>query len=338
MNRILYIDFIKTFAILSVIFLHNSAPILIGEINLSCWMIGNVYDSMVRMAVPLFFMVSGVLLLNQKEEPLLIFFKKRFLKVVIPLLAWSFFYLILKKYGLNQNINIIKEMFISLNHPQFYHLWFLYTIIGIYLFLPILKIFIQHASQSIIIYFIFLWIISVSIAPLINYFTSLSINTYIPMLGGYIGYLVLGYQLSKIDITKNLFYISVFFIATIVTALGTYYLSESSNKFIDFFYGYLSISTLIQAIAYFIVIKYIVENLFYRYKTFSKIVTTISITSLGIYLIHPFYMIVLEKMGITVLKSNPLIIIPTVAILTFILSFVTIFFLQKTSIGKLICP
>ena len=341
-NRILWIDLIKVFSMFSVILVHSAAPILskIGEIDFSTWMVGNIYDSMARMAVPLFFMVSGVLLLNSKEESLFVFFKKRFLKVIIPLIAWSFIYIIFKKYGSHQDINIFKHMIYSLNRPEFIHLWFLYTIIGIYLVFPILKVFIKYSSQSIQIYFIVLWVISVSIIPFINYFSGLSINNYTPMMVGYTGYLVLGYYLAKIRITKRVFYISLFsiFISTLSTIFGTYYLSEKVGKFIDFFYGYFSVSTLIQAISYFIILKYIGENMFNNTIRRSRIINIISITSLGIYLIHPIYIRILRKVGITVFNGNPIIMIPTIAILAFLLSFLTIFIIQKIPIVKQMTP
>ena len=342
LNRIIWIDLIKVFAMFSVVFLHSAAPILykIGTIDFSDWMTGNIYDSMVRMAVPLFFMVSGVLLLNSKEEPLLTFFQKRFLKVVIPLMAWSFIYIIFKKYGAHQDINIIKNMIYSFNRPEYFHLWFLYTILGIYLFLPILKIFINNSSKSLQIYFIVLWAISVSIIPFISNFSGLNIKSYMPMMAGYVGYLVLGYQLAKIQITKKVFYISIFFIiiSTLSTIFGTYYLSEKANKFIDLFYGCFGVSTLIQAISYFIFLRYIGENILSKSIQKSQIITTLSITSLGIYLIHPIYIQILSKVEISVWNGNPLIMIPIVSILTFLLSFLTIFIIQKIPIIKGITP
>lgn len=341
-NRIIWIDLIKVFAMFAVIFLHSAAPILyeINKIDFSYWMTGNIYDSMVRMAVPLFFMVSGVLLLNQKDVPLPIFFKKRFFKVVIPLIVWSFIYIIAIKFGANKDINIFKHLIASLNRPEYFHLWFLYTIIGIYLILPIIKVFIKNASNNIQIYFIILWIVSVSVIPFINYFMGYQIKSYMPMMSGYIGYLILGYQLAKVKITKNIFYISMLIIltSTLITVFGTYYLSEKAGEYISLFYGNFSVSTLLQAISYFIFLKYIGENTLTKYRTISNGVSIISITSLGIYLIHPLFINILSKIGLSVHTTNPLIIVPIVAILTFILSFITIFILHKLPFGKTIAP
>lgn len=342
LNRVIYIDLIKVFSIFAVVFLHSAAPILdkIGEIDFSDWMTGNIYDSMARMAAPLFFMVSGTLLLNAKEEPLTIFFKKRFLKIFIPLMAWSFIYIIFKKYGAHQDINIFKQMIYSLNEPVYFHLWFLYAILGIYLFLPILKIFIKYSSQNIQIYFIVLWVFSVSIVPFINYFSGLSIKSYMPMMAGYTGYFVLGYYLAKIRITKRVFYISLFsiFISTFGTVFGTYYLSEKASRFIDFFYTYFSVSTLIQAISYFIILKYIGENNFSNSVKKSRVISALSITVYGIYLIHPIYIRILNRLGINVFIGNPIMTVPAIAILTFLLSFLTIFIMQKIPIAKQIAP
>lgn len=341
-NRIIWIDLIKVLAMFSVIFLHSAAPILykIGTIDFSYWMIGNIYDSMVRMAVPLFFMVSGVLLLNGKDEPLLTFFQKRFIKVFIPLIAWSFIYIILKKYGTHQDINIVKNMIYSLNRPEYFHLWFLYTILGIYFFIPILKIFIKYASENNKMYFIVLWIISVSIIPFINKISGYSINSYMPMMAGYIGYFVLGYQLAKIKITKRIFFLSFFFIviSTLITIFGTYYLSNQVNMFDGFFYEYFSVSTLIQAIAYFIFLRYIGQNILNKSTKIPHLITTLSMTSLGIYLIHPIYINILSKVEISIWNGNPIVMIPFISILTFLLSFLTIFMIQKVPIIKQIVP
>lgn len=327
---------------LNVVFLHSVAPILhkIGEIDFSYWMTGNIYDSTARVAVPLFFMVSGVLLLNSKEESLTIFFKKRFLKVVIPLIAWSLIYIIFRKYELHQDINIFKQFIYSFNGKVYYHLWFLYTILGIYLFLPILKVFIKNSSQSLQIYFLVLWAISVSLIPLINTFSGLYIKSYMPMMAGYMGYLVLGYQLGKIKITKKIFYIGLFFmiISTCITIFGTYYFSEKADKFISFSYNYLGISILIQAISSFIFLKYIGENIFNLSIKILRLITILSISSFGIYLIHPLYIHILSQIGISVLNGNPMLMIPIVTILTFILSFVTIFIMQKIPLVKQIVP
>src|SRR5512136_2309158 len=52
----------------------------------------SLYYTLTRVAVPLFFMASGYLLLR-KQESIGVFFSKRALRVFIPFLIWSFIYL-----------------------------------------------------------------------------------------------------------------------------------------------------------------------------------------------------------------------------------------------------
>ena len=89
-SRIVWIDLIKVIATFSVIILHSSSGVVnqFLSIDRAIWNIANIYDSMTRMSVPLFFMLSGALLLNQRDEPLRLFFLKRFSKVVIPLIGF----------------------------------------------------------------------------------------------------------------------------------------------------------------------------------------------------------------------------------------------------------
>jgi len=55
-------------------------------------MIANIYGSIARISVPLFFMMSGYLLLPRTES-LRSFYTKRMPKVVLPFIFWSVIYL-----------------------------------------------------------------------------------------------------------------------------------------------------------------------------------------------------------------------------------------------------
>lgn len=342
-NRIIWLDLVKVFAIFSVVFLHSTTPILgqFGKIDMTYWHIGNAYDSMVRMAVPLFFMVTGALLLNRKEEHLSIFFRKRFLKVAIPLIAWSFIYIMFRKYALHEDLNITKLFLSSFVWKVYYHLWFLYTIIGIYLFIPILKVFVKNSSQNIQVYFLILWIFSVSILPLVDELFGLKLPNYMPMMVGYMGYLVLGQMLSKLQLSIYMLCISIIliFISTLVTIFGTFYLSKDADNFVEFFYGYFSLSTMLQSISYFIVLKYIGEKINIKNTKLISVIVTVSSVSLGIYLIHPIILWAENEIGISALNgNNPLYMVPITAILAFIMSFLIVYHIRKIPILRNIVP
>ena len=233
-------------------------------------------------------------------------------------------------------------MLASLNKPQYYHLWFMYSILGIYLILPLLKILIQHSSQTLQIYFVGLWFVASVFLPFFNHFhfIKLYVSAHLPMMVGYMGYLVLGYLLAKVTITKKIFFTSLLFVilGSIGTIYGTYYLTEKAGKFVGYFHGNFGLFTFILAVAYFLVLKYIAEHLLTQQHRVSQIITLLSASSLGIYLVHPIYLRILNKLGINVFAGPAYIMVPTVALIAFVLSFVTIYLIQKIPVIKQIAP
>ncbi len=340
MNRILWIDAIRAFAIFAVIVLHSASTFLykFNQIDTREWQIANIYDSLVRMAVPLFFMLTGAIFLKIKDESTDIFFKKRFTKIIIPLLAWSFVYILFRKYALGENVNIIKDLFLSLFRKEYYHLWFLYYLIGLYLYIPILKVFIKNSSLGLQIYFVILFITASAIFPILIELRHIDIPNYLAMMQGYAGYLVLGFLLMQVKITKKVIFLALAFIAagSLITIYGTYYLSLKSSAFNGFFYSGLSISTILQTCGWFILIKYISEEKVKKTSYISSFFIYLGITSFGIYLIHPIIMWVIEeKIG---LPLSVAYYIPVLSIITLIISFVIVYFMQKIPLVKHMVP
>ncbi|NLV90708.1 MAG: acyltransferase family protein, partial [Tenericutes bacterium] len=65
MKRKLYMDVIRIVAIFAVVLLHVAADnFYVFKYTSFEWQVLNVYDSLVRFCVPLFFMISGVLFLR----------------------------------------------------------------------------------------------------------------------------------------------------------------------------------------------------------------------------------------------------------------------------------
>lgn len=337
MQRVLWIDLIRGAAIFFVIFLHSASTYLyeFQKIDMSSWWVANIYDSIVRMAVPLFFMITGVIFLKMKDEPLKVFFKKRLMKIVIPLLLWSSVYILFRKYIEGQDISVVKHIILSFFHSEYYHLWFLYTIVGVYLFIPVLKVFIDNASKKLQYYFIFLFIVSAVLIPFITDILTIEIPNYLIMMQGYGGYLVLGYLLSYIKVDKKIIWLSIFLIfsGTVITALGTYHLTLRDNQFNSFLYDNFSVSTMIQAIGFFLLLKYIGEKIV-RNMFINKIILLTASLSFGIYLIHPIVMWFFENIMVYTNDIDLIYYIPLKAISVFISSALLIYLLQKIRLFK----
>ena len=338
-NRIFYFEFLKVLAIIAVIFIHVAAPIIprYYELNLNDWWTANVYDSLTRWCVPIFIMISGALLLNPKKtDSIQTFFKKRTLKVVYPLIIWSSIYL-LKILIFDEQLTLKTIVIRLLEGNLYYHLWFIYIIIGLYIITPVIKIFIQNASNKEIKYFLIVWFISASIYKLVEQFTGIEIGFEIPFASGYLGYFILGYYLHNVELkvsTKYLFYI-LGCISLVVTIYGTYIQVIDNITSSFYFYSNLSPNIIIMSSAIFIFFKTINTQLG---KQVQNIVITISKTTMGIYLIHPLVLDVLSILKINALTINPIISIPAVSVLTFAISFLVIFIMQKIPFIKRMVP
>ena len=68
-KRILYLDVLRIFAALMVVMIHVSAQYVNNmSNNLTDFMIGNVFDSLSRVAVPIFAMISGAVMLDESKQ------------------------------------------------------------------------------------------------------------------------------------------------------------------------------------------------------------------------------------------------------------------------------
>lgn len=343
---VLWVDFIRVVATFCVVSLHSAYPPLYryNAIPASSWWTSNIYDSIVRMGVPLFFMLSGFLLLD-KTETMVEFFKKRMKKVVVPLIAWSLIYILWKVYY-NRSETISYYSFYSiLLTPAYYHLWFLYVIIGIYLYLPILRVFIRNADIKHLSYFTALWIFAVCLIPIAENVSSSTSKIDLKMISGFSGYLVLGYLIGKMDITKKWIILSIlaFLIAAGMTAFGTFYLTRKSGAFVETLYNYKSPNVLLLSVSGFILLRAMAENvLFLNRKKSISIIKKLSSASLGIYLIHTMFLGLIGynffgyRFG--VFHGSPIYVIPITAFLTFVLSFVFTTILRNIKYVRIIVP
>ncbi|HTP41371.1 MAG TPA: acyltransferase family protein [Nitrospiria bacterium] len=346
-NRQIWVEYIRVVATFCVVILHTSAPLLTkyNMLPKSHWMIGNIFDSSARMSVPIFFMLSGYLLL-EKDEPLNIFFKKRFNKVGIPLIVWSLIYIPWNDYYREWPKISIYELYEIVLTPTYYHLWFLYAIIGIYLIMPILRVVVQQSSKSLLYYYILIWFLAASIIPTVEKITGVMSRIDLLAISGFSGYLVLGLLLGKIQLTKRSAVAAGFLSVgcVIITITGTYLLIVRNNGiFSNNYYDYLSPQIVISSVTIFVLIKYIVVNVrAFSNERLLSIIESISFASLGIYLIHPIFIDLLGYgyLGFTLncYQKHPIFIVPLTAATTFVLSYVSVTILRQIPIVRKITP
>jgi surface polysaccharide O-acyltransferase-like enzyme len=339
-------DLIRTVAIFLVITVHVSGQItnLWGKVPESDWFIANIYGGIARICVPLFFMISGYLLLPRSES-LGSFYRRRMLKIVIPFIVWSLIYLgwyCGNHPGMCTAPLIQKLLFVQ---GTYYHLWFMYSLIGIYLILPVLRLLVRRdADRKILWYLIGLWLIFQSAFNFLTYFGHFRIGISAPLATGFVGFFLLGYLLGpwKLSRSMALLAAAAWVLATIATILGTYLLTRASGKFENYFYGFTTPNVIISTVSAFLLLKWISENWFGTFFTNSRIIRNLAAASFGIYLVHVLVIEILQGWipGVHLDSSigNPLWSIPLVCLAVFLISFGVVRLLQKIPVLDRIVP
>jgi surface polysaccharide O-acyltransferase-like enzyme len=179
-------------------------------------------------------MLSGYLLLD-KNEKLKNFLLTRISRLLIPLVAWSVFYVMWNAYYEKTVPLTTRSMYQILFNPAYYHLWFLYALIGNYLYIPILKVFMDNSTRQLQYYFIALWFLAVSLSDLVEEAMGLTSAIDLKMIG-YVGYLVIGSLIGNMKITqKHIVYSGlVILVCLSITILGTYCASAWRGTYISY--------------------------------------------------------------------------------------------------------
>ena len=236
-NRIVWLDVIRCVAMIMVIGVHCIDPFYISPTmraipEYTHW--AAIYGSLLRPSVPLFVMMTGLLLLPVKKQPLGKFYKKRIYRVLFPFLIWSVLYsmfpwvtgvLGLPKeiigdffcYTQGQEsqslIDSIKDVAIipfNFSHKE-NHMWYIYLLIGLYLYMPFFSAWIENSDRKTKRAFLLIWIISLFIPYLKEYVANCLFERSGYVFGtdtwnefglfyyfaGFNGYLLLGHYVKK---------------------------------------------------------------------------------------------------------------------------------------------
>lgn len=261
------VDVIRTVAIVGVILLHSANDLTSQQMSwfeIVRWNTVTVYQSIGRLGVPLFLLLTGALLLQPSKltEPIGVFFKKRVARIGLPFIFWGAIYfawdfLVVNKIN-NQPITTNSIIQGVLTGP-YYQFWYLYLLLGLYLITPILRVVMAHASRDLIKYILILWFLGAAIVPTIALVTSLHLDTNVLTITGYVGYFILGAYLLTVQISRSklALYTAV---GVTLTAIGTYVIAATvGGTEMYFFQGYLS-PTLIFAAASLFLLLIVVQS------------------------------------------------------------------------------
>jgi surface polysaccharide O-acyltransferase-like enzyme len=333
-ERVKYFDYLRVFAVFSVIILHLSAQNWFAvDVGSYEWQIFNCYDSIVRMSVPIFVMISGAIFLNRNHDVKKIY-GKYIPRMIIAFVFWAMIYAFAAGGG--------KMDFFKNTISGHYHMWFIPMIVCLYMYIPIICKIVE--CESVMKYFLTLGFIfqffipycirlmidfgSSSLVILANSMEAQLNDAGIHLFIGYTFYFVLGLYLSKLDMSRNVRKIIYLFaiIGAIATVLLNVALTIKNQTHSGNYYGNFTINVLMESVGAFVFFKYNVPNS----ESTSKIMSNLAEYSFGAYLVHALIIEMMANVvGIDTLSFYPIISVPFLAILVFILSFVVSALVKK---------
>jgi surface polysaccharide O-acyltransferase-like enzyme len=288
---ILWVHVMRVISAFLVVLGHANANIVEkwDKIPASHWWTSNIFGSLLRVSVLLFFLVSGWLLLS-KSEPAAVFFKRRVVKVLIPFVVWACVYILWRKYYENEAIALPQGWLSIFSGPPYVyiHFWFMYALFELYLITPLLRIVIRHSSRSMIWYLVGMWLLATSVLPLLQRFTGLNSAMHLQFFGGYIGYYLLGHLIGgKTFSTRGVGILALCgIICMAFTSVITYILSVQADAYVIFFRENRMPNIVFTAVCVFFVLKWVgiqAEKLPLRAHEWIKHVSGLTY---GIYLVH----------------------------------------------------
>ncbi len=332
-----WLDYSRIFAVFAVVVLHVSAFNFkaSGVIGDTVWWTSNVFDSLARWCVPVLIMVSGALLLDpKKKESVANFYKKRASRILIPLLFWTIIFIFLKvsvSILSNRNVEISTIVNSIIIGNPYHHMWFLYMIFGMYLFVPFFRLLVSNAPKKSIFLFICL-LFSFSMSRCVYnyiYLGTLQPQLFISIFVDYTPYLFLGYFITVSTNKYRTFTLLAIILATAVaTMLGYYYFTKAESAYIGrYFYSYLGITVVPMSISIFLLMKR------FRFRFLSeKLTRELSLMTLGIYIVHPLFIRLISYLNFLDNMRGSLLYIPIVSLVIFIISLIVTYFIRSIPI------
>lgn len=252
-----------------------------------------------KFSVPLFFAISGALMLGKETETLGKIWGKRILRMVVLLIVFSFAYYCDTIWALGKKIDLGKFFSFLYAADLKYQLWFLYSYIAYLVSIPFLQALVKTLEKKYYFYLIVIALFMNGVLPIMEYLIvqdrfTLNENLKVTWLvGNIVLYPCVGYFLQhKIEIKKKdivcLWVINA--IGICVSCYMTYYKGIRMGFFEETkSQAFHNSFVLLNMICIFITIKYIFERIELA-KWGERIVYSLGECTFGIYLFHAFFL------------------------------------------------
>mgnify|MGYP003286090789 CR=1 FL=1 len=300
-------DILRILACFLVIVNHTNSEVFLGmDISLT-WSLSLAYFYLSKIAVPIFLMISGALLLRKDYSYRELLHK--ILKILAVLFIFSLYIYIIEEgnaFNLHDFINRILEA------PIITSYWYFYMLLGAYLILPFMRKIIISMKSSDWLYFFSGWAFFSGLLPVLIRYEIIPTITFwfdVQIMSNFIGYMFMGYY-----ITQTSFSLKVKQIGWLMTVLAIpciLVLSVVSGLYEIHTWGQLYLMldnlyylpTMIMAVLVFFTV-YTISSQWELKGLGGKALAGVASTTFGIYVVHMIYNTHLTKVRYELLYFN----------------------------------
>lgn len=321
-GRVLYLDVLRCAAIFAVVVIHVSCD-YDSHAGVSAYA-GALFNSLSRWCVPVFVMISGALFLQpDKTVSIRQLFFKYILRLAVVYLVWVLLYSF-ALYPLYRAIWLFVKgqpvCYVSFTRPEcYFHLWFLPMLMGVYITIPVCQAIIKHGVAG---YFLLVWaffnlvLFDGLYVPKFLHIPHVFAGLIRPeMMTGYCGYFLLGAYLSQRVPTRReaIMAGSAAVIAMLITLAGKLVQGKV-------FHEYLSPNVILMSAGVFVATQYFISVRGTEHKVLERFTRAVRPDVFGIYLIHLFFIYLLNRGLLLPHNGWVWVAIPGVSLLVFMLS------------------
>lgn len=283
-----YLELLRIFAIILVVFNHTRT---LGyslyqntESGLSYWL-SLPLSIFCKIAVPIFFMISGAVLLS-KQESIKELFKKRILRIVLVILIFTFLqYLRILRVNPDSEFSLLTYLAYCYSGNIIEPYWYLKSYLGMLLIMPFLRLLVSVMKKEHYLYLIGVKCVTTIITFGFIY-SGYTANVTFLFENDIIFYPLIGYYLANVVemekfgiwVKKRVTGPVLACVLAGITLLSHIYF-KSSEQYTEIFH---SVATWILAIAFFVLVK----GIQFKSELWQKIIIAVGSCTFGVYLIE----------------------------------------------------
>lgn len=255
------------------------------------WWLGGWLFYLAHVSIPIFVMISGALLLDdsRRESPGQ-FYRRRMVRVGIPLVVWTCVYLAVRVFLDKEELSAGRALRLVLTGDPYYHLWFLYMIVGLYALTPPLRTFVRCAGRT------ERWLVIVMGLVLANAYFQADVllwnnqRSIFTMFVPWIAFYLAGYELRRLDPKKVPLWclgIAVLISAGYLAAFFDVFMDIAGGVGVRYLFDFFSPPIVFLSIAIFWAASLHESTAKPLAGRRRKAIEWVSATTLGVYVLHP---------------------------------------------------